>query len=59
MDERSIAPYLSMKRLSAELIHQELVDMIGLEVIADSTLTWYLHTARFTGHSANAPLNPN
>jgi uncharacterized membrane protein len=55
MDQRSIALYLSMKGLSAKLIHQELVDMLGLEALAYSTVTWYLRTASFAAQSEEAP----
>jgi hypothetical protein len=49
MDQRSNALYLSTKGLSAKLIHQTLVDILGFETVAYSTVTWYLRTARFVG----------
>jgi hypothetical protein len=55
MDQRSIALYLSMKGLSAQLIHQELVDMLGFDTVGYSIVIWYLRTARFTGQSEEAP----
>jgi hypothetical protein len=39
MDQRPIALYLSMKGLSATLIHQELVDTLSPEAAAYSTVT--------------------
>jgi hypothetical protein len=56
MDQRPIALYLSMKGLSATLIYQELVDTLGREVAAYSTVTWYLREARFAGQSEEVPI---
>jgi hypothetical protein len=56
MDQRSIALYLSMKGLSATLIHQELVDTFGPEAAAYSTVTWYLREARFAGQNEEVPI---
>ena len=56
MDQRSIALYLSRKGLSATLIHQELVDTLGPEAAAYSTVTWYLREARFAGQSEEVPI---
>jgi hypothetical protein len=59
MDQQSIMLYFSIKELSVKLIHQELVDMLGLEALAYSTVIWYFRTARFAGQSEKAPPRPN
>jgi hypothetical protein len=56
MDERSIAPYLSMKGLSAREIHQELVETLGAEAVEYCTLTYDLPKAKLAGQSEEAPV---
>jgi hypothetical protein len=43
-----------MKGLSAKTIHQELVQTLGAEAIAYSTVTWYLRPAKFPAQSKEA-----
>jgi hypothetical protein len=43
-----------MKGLSAKLIYQELVDRLGLEAVAYSTVVSHLRIARFAGRSEKA-----
>jgi hypothetical protein len=56
MNQRPIALYLSMKGLSATLIHQELVDTLDPEAAAYSTVTWYLREARFASENEEVPI---
>jgi hypothetical protein len=46
MDQRTICLYLNRKALSAKAIHNELVQVLGSGVIADSTVTFYLRASR-------------
>jgi hypothetical protein len=48
MDQRSICLYLNRKGLSAHAIHDELVQVIGSDVVAYSTVTFYLRASHWT-----------
>jgi hypothetical protein len=50
MDERSIVLFLSMKRLSAQDIHGELVTVLGSDAIGYSTVMKYLRQTRMPPH---------
>jgi hypothetical protein len=47
MDQRSICLFLAMKRLSAQTIYNELVAVLGLDVIGHSMVTNYLRQRHF------------
>jgi hypothetical protein len=47
MDQRSICLFLAMKGLSASEVHKGLVAVLGLEVIASSTVAGYLWQRQF------------
>jgi hypothetical protein len=55
MDQRSIAPYLSMKGLSAKAIQQEFVQTLGAGAVVYPTVTWHLRAAKFPAQSKGAP----
>jgi hypothetical protein len=42
MDQRSICLFLAMKRLSAQAISNELIAMLGPDLMGHSTVTNYL-----------------
>jgi hypothetical protein len=42
MEQRSICLFLQRKGLSAQVIHNELANVLGADAIADSTVTLYL-----------------
>jgi hypothetical protein len=48
MDQHSICLYLDTKGLSAHAIHDELVQVLGSEAIAYSTVTFYLRASHGT-----------
>jgi hypothetical protein len=54
MGERLIALYLSMERLAAKEIHQELVEMLSLDVVIYSMISWCLCKAKFDGRNQEA-----
>jgi hypothetical protein len=47
MDQRTICLYLNRKGLSAKKIHDELVQVLGFDIIAYSTVTPYLGASRW------------
>jgi hypothetical protein len=47
MDQRTICLYLNRKGLSAQAIHHELVEVLGFDIIAYSTMTSYLDASRW------------
>jgi hypothetical protein len=55
MNQRSIALYLSMKRLLPKAFHQELVQTLGAEAVAYRTVAWCLRAAKFPAQSKEAP----
>jgi hypothetical protein len=48
MDQCSICLYLNRKGLSAHAIHDELVQVLGSDAIACSTITFYLRASHWT-----------
>jgi hypothetical protein len=54
MDQRSIAPCLSIKGLSAKAVHQEHVQTLSTEAVAYSTVTWHLRAAKSPAQSKEA-----
>jgi hypothetical protein len=55
MDQRSSALFVSMKGLSAKVIHRKLVQTLGAEAVAYPTVTWYLRAAKCPAQSKEAP----
>jgi hypothetical protein len=51
MDSGSICPFLAIKGLSARQVHNDLVAVLGLDVIGDSTVTRYRRQRRFPASS--------
>jgi hypothetical protein len=49
MDQQSICLFLAMKELSAEEIHNELVTVVGLDVIGDSVVARYFAAVPVSG----------
>jgi hypothetical protein len=47
MDQRTICLYLNRKRLSAQAIHDELMQIIGSNATAYSMMTFYLPASRW------------
>jgi hypothetical protein len=45
MDQRTICLYFNRKGLSAKAIHDKLVQVLGFDAIADSTVTSYLRAS--------------
>jgi DNA-binding MurR/RpiR family transcriptional regulator len=58
MDQRTICLYLSRKGFSVHAIHEELVQLIGLDVIAYSTMTYYLRASRWTAQTEERHSDP-
>jgi hypothetical protein len=48
MDQRSICLYLNRKGLSAHAIHNDLVQVLGSDAVAYSTVTFYLRASHWT-----------
>jgi hypothetical protein len=48
MDQRTICLYLNRKGFSAHAIHNELVQVLGSDAIAYSTVTFYLRASDWT-----------
>jgi hypothetical protein len=61
MDQRTICLYLNRKGLSLKAIHDELVQVLGSDIIAYSTVTSYLRASRWRAqneeqHSDSLPM---
>jgi hypothetical protein len=61
MDQRSICFYLNRKRLSAQAIHDELIQVLGSDAIVYSMVTFYLCASRWMAqkeeqHSDRLPM---
>jgi hypothetical protein len=48
MDQSTICLYLRKKGLSAQTIHDELVQILGSDAVASSTVTFYLRASHWT-----------
>jgi hypothetical protein len=48
MDQYSICLYLNRKGLSAHVIHDKLVQVIGSDAVAYSTITFYVRASYWT-----------
>jgi hypothetical protein len=59
MDERSIVLCLHVKRLSAHEIHDDLVATLSPKAVAYSTVTCYLHEAKFGTTKVTLDLEPS
>jgi hypothetical protein len=55
MDQRSIALCFSRKGLSAKMIYQDFAQMLGAEVVACPTGTWYRRAAKCPAQSKGIP----
>jgi hypothetical protein len=55
MAERLIALYLSMKRLAVKQLHQKLIEILSLDIVIYSMITWYLCKAKFDGRNQEGP----
>jgi DNA-binding MurR/RpiR family transcriptional regulator len=51
MDQRTICLYLSRKGFSSHAIHEELVQLLGSDAIAYSTMTYHLRASRWTAQT--------
>jgi hypothetical protein len=58
MDERSFCLFLAIKGLSAREVHSELVAVLGLDVIGDSTVSRYLRQQQFLATSPEPSNEP-
>jgi hypothetical protein len=58
MDQRTICLYLNRKGLSAQAIHDELVQILGSDVIAYLTLTSYVGASRWRAQNGEQHLDP-
>jgi hypothetical protein len=58
MDQRTICLYLSRKGFSAHTIHEELVQILGPDAIAYSTLTCHLRASRWTAQTEERYSDP-
>jgi hypothetical protein len=58
MDQRTICLYLSRKGFSPHAIHEELVHLLGLDVIAYSTVTYHLRASRCTAQAEERHSEP-
>jgi hypothetical protein len=54
MGQRSIALYLSMKRLPVKEIHQKFRETLSLNTVGYSEITWYLYEAEFASQNQEA-----
>jgi hypothetical protein len=59
MDQRTICLYLNTKGLSAQAIHDELVQVLGSDVIAYSTVIFYLGASRWRAQNEAQHSDPN
>jgi hypothetical protein len=48
MDQQSICLFLALKGFSARAVYNELTAVLGVDAIADSTVTKYLRQTQFT-----------
>jgi hypothetical protein len=58
MDQRTICLYLSRKGFSAYAIHEELVHILGPDIIACSTVTYHLRASRWTAQTEERHSDP-
>jgi hypothetical protein len=59
MDQRAICLYLSRKGFSAHAIHEELVQILGPDAIAYSTVTYHLRVSRWTAQTEERHSDPS
>jgi hypothetical protein len=59
MDQRTICLYLNRKGLSAQAIHYELVQVLGSDVIAYSTMASYLGASRWMAQNEEQHSDPH
>jgi hypothetical protein len=58
MDQRTICLYLNKKGLSAQTIHDELVQIPGFDAVTYSTMISYLDTSRWSPQNEEQHLGP-
>jgi hypothetical protein len=58
MDQRTICLYLNRKGLSAQVIHDKLVQVLGSDVIAYSMMTSYIGASRWRAQNEEQHLDP-
>jgi hypothetical protein len=58
MDQCTICLYLNRNGLSAQEIHDEIVQVLGSDVIAYSTVTSYLRVSRWSTHNNEQHSDP-
>jgi hypothetical protein len=58
MDQRTICLYLSRKGFSTHVIHEELVQLLGPDAIAYSTITYHLRASRWTAQTEERHSDP-
>jgi hypothetical protein len=55
MDQKSIVPYLQMKEMALDAIHDDLVRTLGKDAVVYSTVTKYARRAQFSGRKEAIP----
>jgi hypothetical protein len=55
MDQKPIVLDLRMKEMALDAIHDDLVRMLGKDVVAYSTVTKYVRSAQFSGRKEAIP----
>jgi hypothetical protein len=58
MDQKAILLYLCMKRMALDAIHQDLVETLGENAVAYSTVSKYARSLRFTIEKDTAQPEP-
>jgi hypothetical protein len=58
MDQRSICLYLNRKRLSAHAIHDKLMQILGSDALAYSTVIFYLRASHWTAGNEEQHSHP-
>jgi hypothetical protein len=58
MDQRTICLYLNRKGLSAKAVHDELVQALGSDVIAYSTVSFYFGASRWRAQNEEQHSDP-
>jgi hypothetical protein len=58
MDQRTICLYLNKKRLSAQAIHDELVQVLGSDAITDSRVTFSLRASHWMAQNGRQHSHP-
>jgi hypothetical protein len=59
MDQRTICLSLSRKGFSAQTIHKKLVQLVGSNAIANSTMTVHFRASRWTAQTEERHSDPS